>query len=146
MSSRTTTAPDQQAPRRRLIPLEPDEALRLLATVEVGRIVFTQRALPAIRPVNHLVADGLIIIRTRSLHTLSTAVGESRDPVVAYEADQLDPLERTGWSVVVTGYAHQVTDAQDVARYGEALVPWIDAEMDEVVSIVPQLVSGFRLA
>lgn len=138
--------PDLHPPRRRLVPLGPDEALALLATVELGRVVFTHRALPAIRPVNHLVADGLVIIRTRPLHTISAALGEAPDPVVAYEADRLDPVDRSGWSVVVTGYARPVTDEAARARYCAVLSPWIDGDMDEVVSIVPELVTGFRLA
>jgi Pyridoxamine 5'-phosphate oxidase len=38
------------------------ESWRLLAGVSLGRIVFTRRAMPAIRPVNHLVDDKTIII------------------------------------------------------------------------------------
>ncbi|MFD8141548.1 pyridoxamine 5'-phosphate oxidase family protein [Streptomyces sp. NPDC059708] len=44
-------------PARRMRELDRAEALRLLATVSLGRVVFTHRALPAVRPVNHLV-DG----------------------------------------------------------------------------------------
>jgi hypothetical protein len=50
--------------------LDEVEAMRLLATAAYGRVVFTLNALPAIRPVNHLVDDGTIIIRTR----LTTAI------------------------------------------------------------------------
>ena len=35
--------------------LTANESMRLLASVAVGCVVFTDRALPAIRPVNHLV-------------------------------------------------------------------------------------------
>jgi hypothetical protein len=43
--------------------LDRGEAMRLLASV-YGRVVFTQNALPAIRPMNHLVDEGRVIIRT----------------------------------------------------------------------------------
>ena len=40
---------------RRLQALPREESLRLLRSVSVGRLVFTHLALPAIRPVNHVV-------------------------------------------------------------------------------------------
>ncbi|MFD9517036.1 pyridoxamine 5'-phosphate oxidase family protein [Streptomyces sp. NPDC059979] len=42
--------------------LDRAEALRLLSTVSLGRIVFTQHALPAVRPVNHLVVGENIMV------------------------------------------------------------------------------------
>ncbi|GHI86004.1 pyridoxamine 5'-phosphate oxidase family protein [Streptomyces xanthophaeus] len=39
------------------------EALRLLGTVPLGRIVFTHRALPATRPVNHVVEGEDVVVR-----------------------------------------------------------------------------------
>src|SRR6516165_1597587 len=45
--------------------LDEAAAMRLLASVDYGRVVFSLRSLPAIRPVNHLVDEGRIIIRTR---------------------------------------------------------------------------------
>ena len=38
--------------------------MRLLGSVSLGRVVFTARALPAIRPVTHLVDGDHVIIRT----------------------------------------------------------------------------------
>lgn len=68
-----------------------DEAMRLLASVDHGRVVFTRAALPAIRPVNHLVVDGRVIGRTRLTAKVSVAVRSSADAgvVVAYEATTL---------------------------------------------------------
>src|SRR6188472_2145262 len=88
------------------------EAMRLLASVEFGRVVFTLNALPAVRPVNHLVDNGRIIIRTRLGAAVATTVRSTQPGavVVAYEADHFDPGPRTGWSVVVTGRAQTVTN------------------------------------
>jgi len=41
------------------------ESLRLLATVPVGRLIFTIGALPAVRLMNFVLTDGLILMRTR---------------------------------------------------------------------------------
>jgi hypothetical protein len=88
-----------------IIELDYREAMRLLASIDHGRVVFNQQALPAIRVVNHLVDDGRVIVRTRLTATVSTFVQSSTEDgvVVAYEADRLDPERRVGWSVVLTG-------------------------------------------
>jgi pyridoxamine 5'-phosphate oxidase-like protein len=49
---------------RRLEALPRAESLRLLRSVSVGRLVFTHLALPAIRPVNHVVDGDRIMIRS----------------------------------------------------------------------------------
>jgi hypothetical protein len=128
---------------RRLAELTRGESLSLLAGVAYGRVVFTARALPAIRPVNHVVDDGDVIIRTH----LGTALGCAAEDrmVVAYEADAIDPVARVGWSVVVTGVARLITDQHDLARYERLLQPWVDQPIDHTVRISADLVTGFRL-
>ncbi|OIV35759.1 pyridoxamine 5'-phosphate oxidase [Mangrovactinospora gilvigrisea] len=124
-----------------------EEALRLLGSVPFGRVVFTLHALPAIRPVNHLLEDGAILIRTHAGAELAEAArrDEGRGTVVAYEADSLDAESMTGWSVVVTGYLRPVTDPVEEARLRERLHPWVDRDMDRAVRIDPDLVTGYRL-
>ncbi|WSR28633.1 pyridoxamine 5'-phosphate oxidase family protein [Streptomyces sp. NBC_00597] len=123
------------------------EALRLLATVSLGRIVFTQHALPAVRPVNHLVDGEDIIIRIHEGGALASLAAPADVPgvVVAYEADVIDPDTRLGWSVVVTGYARPVVDAEDTDRYADLLRPWVEQPMTNALRIRPDLVTGFRL-
>lgn len=133
--------------RSRVLDLEEEDAMRLLASTGFGRVVFTKDALPAIRPVNHVVEHGMVIIRTR-LNAQVTGVvrpGTRTDVVVAYEADDIDPVTRTGWSVVVTGLARVVTDPAVVARYERLLDPWVNTVMDTVLAIEPSLVTGIRL-
>ncbi|MCV7340701.1 pyridoxamine 5'-phosphate oxidase family protein [Mycobacterium haemophilum] len=121
--------------------------MRLLASVGHGRVVFTQRALPAIRPVNHLVDAGRVIVRTRLTANVATAVRTSTDSrvVVAYEADELDPQRRTGWSVVVTGLATTITNPEQIARYEQLLQPWVNMAMDTVIAIQPEVITGIRI-
>lgn len=127
--------------------LSREDALALLAGVGLGRIVFTRNALPAIRPVNHVLDGGDIVIRTHGDSALALQTGNSGigGVVVAYEADHIDADTHQGWSVVVTGYARQVTDPELIARYRTLLNPWVGASADRVVSIRPDLVTGFRL-
>lgn len=65
--------------------------------------------------------------------------------VVAYEADDLDPVTRTGWSVVVTGTASRVLDPAELTRYQAALTSWVEGDMDHAVWIRVDLVTGYRL-
>ncbi|MFD7781299.1 pyridoxamine 5'-phosphate oxidase family protein [Streptomyces sp. NPDC059753] len=128
----------------RMTELGRGECLALLASVPLGRIGVSRQALPTIRPVNHLVDGEHIVIRA---HTGSALL---RDPslseVVVYEADQIDLEARTGWSVMVTGRASLVTDPLEVARYQQLLTPWVDIDMDHVIQITAEFVTGYRLS
>ena len=132
---------------RRSIELDRDEALRLLGSVPLGRIVFTRHALPTIRPVNHVLDHGDIVIRTHEGAALTSHTRQADGPgvVVAYEADAIDPDTHLGWSVVATGYAQLVTDPRELARYQELLRPWVEQTMDYAVRIRPDLITGIRL-
>jgi nitroimidazol reductase NimA-like FMN-containing flavoprotein (pyridoxamine 5'-phosphate oxidase superfamily) len=147
------------ASRRPAIELTTGECWQLLASVPIGRVVFTHRAMPAIRPVNHLVEGRRIIIRTHLGAAIASRAavppgteagsegGRDEEPgsVVCYEADQIDPARHTGWSVIVTGLARLVTDPGAIARYADALEPWMAGDMNQVVAIEPRFVSGIRL-
>jgi Pyridoxamine 5'-phosphate oxidase len=130
---------------RRLEALPREESLRLLGSVSLGRVVFTNFALPAIRPVNHLVEDDKIIIRTHLGSSIVSAV-DGTGTVVAYEADMIDPDDHLGWSVIVVGKASLLTDSAEIARYRTILQPWLSGAMDDVIVITADLVDGFRLA
>lgn len=140
-STRTGHAP------RRMAELTRAQALQLLGSISLGRIVFTQSALPTLRPVNHILDRGQIVIRTHLGAALTQHTGRAGrgGVVVAYEADSIDPVTHLGWSVIVTGYARQVTDPDDLARYRALLEPWVDRTMDHAVRIRPDMVTGFRL-
>lgn len=129
-------------PGRRLVELDRAEAMALLATVDYGRVVFTHNALPAIRPINHLIDDGDIRLSAK----VAAGVRPPPGTVVAYQVDQIDPTLREGWSVVATGFAQPVTAEEEITRFEHLLVPWLDMPMDTIIRIHPQIVTGFRLA
>ncbi|MCZ4101774.1 pyridoxamine 5'-phosphate oxidase family protein [Streptomyces sp. So13.3] len=147
ITPRTPTADRTAIGPRHTATLEPDEALRLLGTVALGRIVFTRHALPAVCPVNHIIDAGDIVLWGFDGGDIAalTAPDDCPGIVVAYEADAIDPKTDLGWSVVVTGYAMPVTDGRDGQRYGELLRPLIGGPMGRVLSIRPGLITGFRL-
>ncbi|WP_433606570.1 pyridoxamine 5'-phosphate oxidase family protein [Dactylosporangium sp. CA-139114] len=119
--------------------------LELLGSVAVGRVVFTDRALPAIRPVNHLLDGETIVIRGNLGGGLASAAAAHGSLVVAYEADEIDAGTHAGWSVVVTGTARLVMDEERLRRYEEALRPWVDEPMNCVIGIDCDLVNGYEI-
>jgi nitroimidazol reductase NimA-like FMN-containing flavoprotein (pyridoxamine 5'-phosphate oxidase superfamily) len=133
------------APARQAVELTATESWALLAGASLGRIVFTWHAMPAIRPVNHLVDQESVIIRSH-LGAAITGRAAGDGAVVCYEADDIDPVRHTGWSVIVTGMARMVRDPAAVSRYERLLRPWADGQMDQVIAITPQIVTGLRLA
>jgi Predicted flavin-nucleotide-binding protein len=104
--------------------LDRRQCLNLLASVPLGRIVFTDRALPAIQPVNFVLDGDNVILRT-SLGSAFPATAD--DTVVAFEADDFDTIHRTGWSVTVVGHAHIVHDPTEASRLAPAPSPALDS-------------------
>ena len=120
------------------------ECLRLLATAEIGRISYTRQALPAVELVNFALHDGAIVIRTDAGGKLAAA---TRRAVVAFEADDLDPVLRSGWSVTVIGRCEEVTAADDVAGLDQlGLESWAPGTRNHFIRIVPGIVTGQRLS
>ncbi len=135
---------------RQVQELNQRECLRLLASVSFGRVVFTHHALPAIRPVNHLLVDDQIIIMASLGRAISIPAGHDGQPgrygtIVAYEADSIDPDTRLGWSVVVIGQAGLVLDRAEIASYRRALRPWVAGRTGDIIAIRTELVTGYQL-
>lgn len=140
-------AHESAPPPHTMQPLARDEALALLARAGFGRIVFSHHALPAIRPVNHILDGGSIVVRTHEGAALNALVRGAGDQgvVVAYEADEIDPVTRTGWSVIATGYATAVTDPAELDRYRVLLRPWVGGRRDHAIRVRPVEVTAYRL-
>jgi hypothetical protein len=119
--------------------------MSLLGSISLGRIVFTARALPAIRPVCHLLDGDYVIIRTDRNAAITSELRAETGTVVAYEADAIDMIEHLGWSVIVVGVAHRVTEPDQAAIYRQALRPWVSGAKDQVIAIHADMVTGFRL-
>lgn len=141
MSDRMTNRAEPN--EQRLAILDRDECLRLLRTVRVGRLVFTEDGLPAVQPVNFRTHLGHVVIRVAGGAKLDAATGNA---VVAFEADELDHDLRSGWSVTVVGHAELITDIDElVAVSGIWLRPWVDGKRERFVRIRAEKVTGRRL-
>lgn len=126
---------------RKFQELTREESMRRLASVGVGRIVFTHQALPAIRPVHHVVDGGQVIIRGYA----GTALLSALNTVVAYEADAVSGGDHIGWSVIVTGVARRLDAGQAADSYRELADPWAEDDHCYIICIRPELVTGFGL-
>lgn len=119
------------------------DCLALLATVPVGRLGLSVDALPVIVPVNFCLDDDRIVIGTGEGSKLDAAVAGA---VVAFEADHWDPLDHSGWSVLVQGPTWVVTDPDDLERCRRLhLRPWGQPDDLRYVAVGIELVSGRRL-
>ena len=127
---------------RALVVLSQRECLALLRTEQVGRVVFTERALPAVIPVTFAVLDDAIVLATRAGSRLARS---ARGGVLAFEADRLDPVTRTGWSVVVTGMADFVADPAEEARIRTVLDPWAPGLKNLVLRLPLTVMTGRRV-
>ena len=123
--------------------LTEDDSLRLLAEHVVGRVGMTVGALPAIHPVNYRLLDGWIVFRTAAGSKLSAA---ATGAVLAFEIDDYDTAEHSGWSVLAVGRA-EVVDDHDVAfaALDAGLQPMAGDRRGSIVRIRPEFVSGRRI-
>jgi nitroimidazol reductase NimA-like FMN-containing flavoprotein (pyridoxamine 5'-phosphate oxidase superfamily) len=110
----------------------------------IGRVLYSDRALPVIVPVNFVLAGTDVVIRTGRRSRLAThAAGH----VIAFEVDDIDSSSRSGWSVVLTGFAELVDDPVEARRLDAlGLQSWAPGAADRYVRLRPDLVTGRRIA
>lgn len=118
------------------------ECLRLLGEASIGRVIYTEQALPAVQPVTFAVTRGSVVFRTAADSRLAAA---TRNTVVGFEADEFHPDTAEGWSVTIVGRASVVTDP--VQRADLALLPlrqWSAGRPDDYIRIEVDRTSGRR--
>jgi uncharacterized protein len=120
--------------------LSRDDCLRLIATTAVGRIIYTRQAMPAVELVNFAVHGGGIVIRTSHSGKLAAAI---LGAVVAFEVDQLDPGDQTGWSVTAIGRSREVSDPAEIEQlHAIGLSTWAPGEHEHFIRISPEIING----
>lgn len=127
---------------RALVALTREECFELLRSAAVGRVVFSERALPAVVPVAFAVLGDAVVIRTDTAGRLATA---ARGGVLAFEIDDIDVRTHTGWSVVLTGVPEVITDPARRQAALDVLDPWLPRRTDVVIAIPSTLVTGRRI-
>lgn len=120
--------------------LDRDACLSLLRSVDVGRVAWAaDDGEVTVVPVNFALAGEDIVF--------STAAGGKLDAVrsgrtISFEADDLEPALRSGWSVLAVGHA-ELTAETDPA--GQRPVPWDRRPKPYLIRLHLERVSGYRL-
>lgn len=139
----TTTDPARGGLGPVLEELSEAECRRLLSGGGLGRVAVTVKALPHIFPVNYVVDGSDVVFVSGRGSKLAAA---TRRAVVAFEIDGVDSIERTGWSVEVTGTSSVVTDPRDLERCRNLpLTPWAHPDEGCFVRIHPAAITGRRI-
>jgi nitroimidazol reductase NimA-like FMN-containing flavoprotein (pyridoxamine 5'-phosphate oxidase superfamily) len=118
--------------------------MRLLGTEQIGRLAVMVGHYPEIFPVNYRLDDFVVVYRTR----LGTKLSDAHHQNIGFEVDHLDPVTRTGWSVLIRGMAEDIAArAPDaVTRRTQSLdvQSWTDDD-GWLVRIIPAYVTGRRI-
>lgn len=98
-----------------LEPLDEQTCWERLSNSPLGRLAVVHQDRPHIVPINHLVDDHTIVFVSLPGTKLNDVLDKPGVQVV-YEVDGHDDATETGWSVIVTGEAHPITDLVEQAR------------------------------
>jgi hypothetical protein len=121
--------------------LDAGECLRLLGSVPVGRLVFTQGGLPVVRLVNFLVDTDTIVFASDERDWLPAA---HRGDVVAFEADDVDPSQQLGWTVTSIGHL-SVVPADEAAELERTAPSWAGLRGRPLIRLGVESLSGRRI-
>jgi nitroimidazol reductase NimA-like FMN-containing flavoprotein (pyridoxamine 5'-phosphate oxidase superfamily) len=122
--------------------LDDGECVRLLGTTPVGRVAVCVGDAVAVLPVNYAMLGSEILFFTGPGLKLD-AVLTAR--TVTFEADEIDAVARTGWSVLAVGSADLVDSWLRSRAEAVGLYPWAAGDRRHLVRIRPSFLSGRRV-
>ncbi|QFZ22936.1 pyridoxamine 5'-phosphate oxidase family protein [Saccharothrix syringae] len=122
--------------------LSREECLRLLGASAVGRLVYTNQALPVVHPVVYVLDGESVVLRVPD----GSAALVARDTIAAFQIDDVAGDLSRGWSV--TGIGH-VTEAEDevlLGRFRELPLPTRNhGDHDHYLVVALEVLSGRRI-
>jgi len=139
--------PGQQPPGDRplLRPLSAAECRAFLGDGGVGRFLFSADRGPVAVPVNYRMLGDDVVFRTGETTSLAAGATAAALPV-SFEVDHLDEALSEGWSVLISGHAHAVTDAAELDQVTSlGVAPWAGGAKEAYVRIVADLVTGRQI-
>jgi nitroimidazol reductase NimA-like FMN-containing flavoprotein (pyridoxamine 5'-phosphate oxidase superfamily) len=127
-----------------LLELTRQECLGLLGAAIIGRVIFTDEALPAAQPVTFVLDGEEVVFRTANGSKLAAAI---RHAVIGFQVDEIDISARVGWSVLGVGEAYEVVHPGRLAELaGRHTDPWVIGHDAHTISVSLQIITGRRLA
>jgi len=131
--------------QRELDDVDPEECLRLLGTLHVGRLVYVDDDGPAAVPVNYSMAGRDIVLRVEG----GAKRAAMAQPVVGFEVDHVDEATHAGWSVLLRGQGSEIAldDVPALIREAQGRIPapWATGIHSVWLRIVPSIITGKRL-
>lgn len=119
--------------------LDRDECLALLATSDLGRLVYTSQAMPAVQPVRFVLSGDSVLCRVPARSALFAGVFDS---VVAFAVDSFGPGLACGWFVTVVGRASYLPD-DDLSAPSPSW--WVPTASERTIGIPIESISGRRI-
>lgn len=118
--------------------LDRQQCLALLRTASLGRVIYTHRAMPAVRPVRFTVVDDAVVF---AVPPGSPLYAGARDAVVAFEVDEFAADLGDGWYVSLLGRA-----TESVAVDLSCPCPAAARASHRFLRVPAETISGHRLA
>jgi hypothetical protein len=135
-----TPPEDPKSARGNFRVLSETDCQELPAQHTAGRVGFLAPDGPQILPVTYQYRSGSVIFRTSPLGPMAGLVRRTR---VAFEIDEIHEQDKSGWSVLVVGFAEALTHGHLLASaWQTGPVPWADGTRNLFIEITPGKVSG----
>lgn len=125
-----------------LVELGAEESWELAAQQQLSRIAWTSGSGPVVIPVNHVIHDRALWIRTSAYSKLVQEVDDAR---VAVLIDDIDAASRLGWSVLVRGLAQVHYHSEEVPTAVRELHAWAGGARPLWVEVRAGEITGRRL-
>lgn|SRR5215472_15349189 len=119
------------------------ECFEFLARHDLGRLAFVDDLGPIVIPVNYVLDQHMLVIRTDEGAKLDAA---SRGVKIAFEIDGADAARGSGWSVLVRGEAAAVAEPAELERLRElTLRPLAPGAKCHYIRVMPAVLTGRRI-
>jgi nitroimidazol reductase NimA-like FMN-containing flavoprotein (pyridoxamine 5'-phosphate oxidase superfamily) len=123
--------------------LDEEACVALLTATPVGRVAVVVDGQPLVFPVNYVFDGGCVVVRTG----LGTMLSGASLAHVAFEIDSFDSDARSGWSVLVQGVGHDITESLDPTSerlQTVEVLPWAPGAKPRLLRIDARAITGRR--
>ena len=132
---------DEQWVPGHLRDLNDSECRELLNENRVGRVAWCENGIPAMVPVNYRFDGEYVVFRT-SAHSLLAR--HFREGPKAFQIDDHDDFQQSGWSVLVQGES-EVLEWDELPDPENRPQPWIGGNRNVHIRISAEYISGRRV-
>jgi uncharacterized protein len=122
--------------------LTTDECWELAAEGHLARIAWGSASGPVVLPVNYVVHERELWMRTSAYSSMAEEVD---DTVIAVEMDAIDPETHVGWSVLFRGSSDVIYHEESVPTQVRVLRAWAEGPRPLWIRLSPATVTGRRL-